>query len=1165
MEKKNLRFATILGVAGSAIAWIAYVVLYGLMPRSMDSMSWSAAWLLLAGIAASVVLMLAKQESWAPRVLVTAQLVALMMYLYGMYPYISAAFVGIDSTWEAPFFITLVLHLAAFVLNAVAAFKSVQTFTVWPKAVALVMAILCSISYTGGVIANENAPQINGALNTPPYVVKDLSNGNEDTEYFKSSYENLESLIAAGRKLGEVAMAEGAVLLKNTDNALPLTAGERSITLFGIGSVDPVYGGTGSGAVDTTTAPTFKSAMERDGLFQVNEKVWNWYSADEQAGYRRTMGDTGPGVKGIKVIGEAPWNDVASACSDSFRQFGDAAVIVLSRVGGEGSDMPRGSLSLSKLDDVDGAAGDSTNGDYLKLTPKEKALLAGVKAQKDAGVFGKIIVLLNGANQIEADFLDDSAYGIDAALWIGTPGQTGLYAIADILAGNVNPSGRLAATFWRTHDRNPSLANFGVSTYAGASDAYVQDGAPNQDRCYVVYQEGIYLGYRYTETRYEDFVMGTPNTGAYDYAKTVSYPFGYGLSYSTFDYSGFSVEKTKVGNENAYVVTVTVTNSGTVAGKETVQIYLQKPYGEYNQQNDVEAASAELVGYAKTGVLAPGTSETLKITIAERQFASYDAYKAGTYVITEGDYYLTAAKDSHDAVNNFLSKKGYTVENTNGRMDANGNVGLVSDAMHYTFDATTYSTSAATGEKITNQFSYADFNLYENRGDDYVTYMSRENWEGTTPKGWNDGVVLHWRDAIKLDQDQYGRQGETKVPEVDGAYPNYGKVALDGKMISLIELRVDENGNEIPYDDPKWDALLDQLTWEDYTNVITFGMRRSAQIVSINKPEALDHNGPSGLTQAYTANSRGLATDKDDPLKDSKAMCYPCGGILAGSFNNDLMYAIGDLIGEDALWAGYNGLYGPGSNIQRTPYSGRNFEYYSEDGFLSGTICAYECAAMESHGLYIYNKHIGLNDQEDMRRGICTWANEQSIREIYMRAFELPITISGQEYTTPDGKTMTLKGASGVMLAFNRMGLHWSGMQKGLVTNFLRNECGMTGIVVTDMWYGTASPYMNMPQMLLAGGNLIDGKMDAAHLDECMPGNKHSDVAWAMREAMHRILYTMVHSNAMNGISVNTVIEKVTPWWQTTLFTLQAVSSIGLCASVVWIVLSQKKKAQEKE
>ena len=292
-------------------------------------------------------------------------------------------------------------------------------------------------------------------------------------------------------------------------------------------------------------------------------------------------------------------------------------------------------------------------------------------------------------------------------------------------------------------------------------------------------------------------------------------------------------------------------------------------------------------------------------------------------------------------------------------------------------------------------------------------------------------------------------------------------------------------------------------------------------------------------------------------------MCYPCGGILSATFNVDLLYNIGDLIGEDALWAGYNGLYGPGSNIQRTPYSGRNFEYYSEDGYLSGMICAYETAAMEGHGLYVYNKHIGLNDQEDLRRGICTWANEQSIREIYMRAFELPIIIDGNEYTTESGETVTLKGASGVMLAFNRMGLHWSGMQKGMCTNFLREECGMNGIVVTDMWYGTASTYMNLPQLLLAGGNLIDGMMDAKHLAACAPGKNHSDVAWALRESMHRILYTVVHSNAMNGISVNTSIEHVTPWWQTALLAAQILSSLGLAASLVWCAMSAKKKKQQ--
>lgn len=1161
---KNKKMApTLAGIGASLIAWIVYVILYGVIPRSMDSMSWPAAWLLLAGVAAAIVLVVVKRAIWAPVIMTAVHLVAFMLYLYGMYPYISAAFVGIDSTWEVEFFVTLALFVIAFVINVVAAFGSIQIRSLLAKPLALVMAIVCAVSYTGGQIAYENAPQINSALNTPPYITTDIGDGTEDTEYFKSDFDNLESLIAAGREMGELAMAEGAVLLKNENGALPLSADERDVTLFGIGSVDPVYGGTGSGAVDTATAPTFKSAMERGGLFRVNNVLWDWYNAEEQADYKRVMGDTGPGVKGVKVVGEAPWAEVQAAAGNSFAQFGDAAIVVLSRVGGEGSDMPRGDRSLSTLDDYSGEAGDSTDGDYLKLTPKEKELLAGVKAQKDAGVFGKIVVILNFANQIEADFLNSEEYGIDAALWIGTPGQTGLYAVAEILAGNVNPSGRLSTTFWYTHDQNPSLANFGITAYAGAPSPVNPDGSPQQDSYYVVYQEGIYLGYRYTETRYEDYVMGTPNTGSYDYTKTVSYPFGFGLSYTEFAYTDFSVTETIQNGEKAYLVQVTVTNNGTMPGKETVQIYLQKAYGDYNKQHDVEAASVELVGFDKTGILAPGASETLKIVVGERQFASYDAYNEGTYVITEGDYYLTAAKDAHDAVNNILAKKGYTVANTGGKMDADGQSGLVSNALNYNFDAKTYSTSAATGAEITNQFSYADFNLYENRGDDKVTYMSRSDWNGTTPKNWDDTVVLNWSENLKADQDKYGRQGETKVPEVDMEYPAYEKLSTsDGKMISLIELRVDENGEKIPYDDPKWDALLDQLSWEDYTGVITFGMRRSAQIAHIGKPEALDHNGPSGLTQSYSANSRGLATDTNDPLKDSKAMCYPCGGIMAATFNTDLMYNTGDLIGEDALWAGYNGLYGPGSNIQRTPYSGRNFEYYSEDGFLSGMICAYETAAMESHGLYMYNKHIGLNDQEDLRRGICTWANEQSVREIYMRAFEIPITIDGTEYTTTEGENVTLKGSSGVMLAFNRMGLHWAGMHKGMVTNFLRDECGMTGIVVTDMWYGTASPYMNLPMLLLAGGNLVDGMMSASHLDACMPGNNHADVAWAMRESMHRILYTMVHSNAMNGISVNTVIEKVTPWWQTALTSIQVVSTAGLIASLVWIAMSKKKESQ---
>ena len=1154
----RLPILTLTGLGLSAVTALVYALFYGMVQRSMDSMSWSAFWLLVAGVAVGAAMILIKQRLWTPIVMAVCHFIAFLFFIYGMYPYISAAMVGIDSTWEVEFFVVAALFLVGLVVNVIAACLSLTCKSALVRSAVPVTAFLFGVLFLGNIIAMENAPQINGFLNISSFVTETEGEAG-DTDYFPSRYTSLEPLMADGRELAERAMAEGAVLLKNENSALPLTSSERSVTLFGIGSVDPVYGGTGSGAVDTASAPTLRTAMERNGLFTVNPTLWDWYSSDEQAQYKRVMGDTGPGVKGVKVIGEAPWSAVSAAAGTSLAQYGDAAVVVISRVGGEGSDMPRGSRSLSTLDDVNGTQGDTTDGDYLKLSPKEINLLKGVKAEKDKGTIKKIVVLLNFANQVEAAFLDDDQYGIDAALWIGTPGQTGLYAVAEILAGNVNPSGRLSSTFWRTHDQNPALANFGATAYEGAPNAVNSDGSPQQDKYYVIYQEGIYLGYKYAETRYEDTVMGAANVGSFDYGKAISYPFGYGLSYSTFEYSNFQVTKSGEGADTQYTVRVTVTNAGSSAGKEVVQVYLQKPYGDYNRQNGVEAASVELVGFDKTAELAPGSSETLEIVVDGRQFASYDAHGAKTYVLTDGDYYLTAAKDSHAAVNNILAKKGYTTSSS-GKMDADGDAAMVSDAISCALDTSIYSTSAATGYPITNQFSYADWNQYANNGGSDIAYMTRSDWAGTTPKNWDDTTVLPWNDNITADQDALGRQGETKLPTVDGDYPAFETYSRGkGNFISLIELRADENGNPRPYDDPLWDELLDQLSWSDIAELIPTGMRRNGQIAFMNKPEALDHNGPSGLTEGYSANPRGLATTTNDPLKESKAACYPCGGILAATYNLDLMYEIGDLIGEDALWAGYNGLYGPGSNIQRTPYSGRNFEYYSEDGYLSGIICAYECAGMESHGLYVYNKHIGLNDQEDLRRGICTWAGEQAIREIYMRAFELPITIDGMQYDW-NGETVTFKGASSVMLAFNRMGLHWSGMQKGLCTEFLRNECGMTGIIVTDMWYGTASTYMNLPALLIAGGNLVDGRMPATDLDASKPGSGHADVAWAMRESMHRILYTVVHSNTMNGISPNTKVIQVTPWWQTLLTALIVVSGVLTVAAVIWTVLSCRKE-----
>ncbi|MBQ1347946.1 MAG: glycoside hydrolase family 3 C-terminal domain-containing protein, partial [Aeriscardovia sp.] len=425
MKQKGSSLA-LCGIFISLATAILYAVFYGKANTNMHNMSWQAFGVLLGGAAVAFILVKAA-PAWASRVMALCHLVAFCLTIYQMYPYISAAMVGIDSTWEVSFFVVMALFVVGLIVNVMACIKSL------PKAAGLyrlgmnLTSILLAFVLMGSVIAGENAPQINGFLKTSNYKVTIEGEGDEDTEYFKSRYDNLEALMEDGRILGEEAMAEGAVLLKN-EGALPLSEGERKVSFFSISSVDPVYGGTGSGNVDVATAPTYKAAFERDDLFSVNPTLWDWYSAPEQEGYRRQVGDTGPGVKGAKVIGEAPWEAVKEANEASFAEYGDAAIVVLSRLGGEGSDMPRGELSLSKLDDVTGEGGDSTEGDYLQLSPKEKDLLLGLKEQKEAGVFKKIVVLLNFANQIETAFLEDEAYGIDAALWIGTPGQRGLYA-----------------------------------------------------------------------------------------------------------------------------------------------------------------------------------------------------------------------------------------------------------------------------------------------------------------------------------------------------------------------------------------------------------------------------------------------------------------------------------------------------------------------------------------------------------------------------------------------------------------------------------------------------------------------------------------------------------------------------------------------------------------
>ena len=1120
---------------------------------------------LLFGGIGSIVLLFFFNGKYAGIPALAGSAIGLAFFATECWIYVSDAFYGVDATWTAPFFLSAVPMALALALSLVGFFVLKPVKNPAPKAIVGVTAVLFPILLAGGTITQDPSArvQINKAFNTSDTIRETIGDDTQtDTQYFKSRYNDIPELLSAGQKQCEEVAAEGFVLLKN-NGALPLNSGAKA-SLFSVSTADPVYGGTGSGSVDTSSAPNLKAALEHNNNLSVNPTLWDYYATGDGAAYRRTKGSVGAGVTGPRSIGDAPWAEVDAANGSTFAAYGDAAIMVISRVGGEGSDSPRSTYSLNQLVDVDGTGGDSTSGEYLTLSPKEKGILHGLKAKKESGVFQKVIVVLNFANQVEADFIEKEEFGIDAAIWIGTPGSYGFNALSDILVGKVNPSGRLSATFWASHHQNPALSNFGPKLYEGSPDPYVDDkGSLNQDRVYTVYQEGIYVGYRYVESRYEDYVVSKEKVGDFSYKNAVSYPFGFGLSYTNFEYTNFSVDKDGRGDKTTYTVKVDVKNSGTVAGKDVVEVYLDKPYNQYCVENGVENSASELVGFAKTSLLQPGATEKVEIVISERQFASYDAKKAGTYVITGGDYYLSVGHDAHDAINNALAAKGNSPASSNNRMDATG---LASHAhkVSLDFDSVSYATNVSTHAPIKNLFQDCDYNNYEHRvAGDEVKYVSRSDWNGTVKLNWNDHVVLHFNDKLQDDLDKYGREGEVKLPEDARVYPTMGK----GGELQLISLRQDEEGNPIDYNDPIWDEYLDQMTWDEMANCIRSGMRSSGAIANYGKPQNVDQNGPNGCTERFSTNKNtkvGLfwtKYDENSPEAKMRPTCYPSAGVRASTWNQDLSFATGNMIADDALWVGYNGLYGPGSNIQRTPYLGRNYEYYSEDGYLSGVICAYETNAMENRGLYVFNKHFGLNEVEDMRRGVQTWANEQTIREIYLRAFELPVTMKGTTYVY-EGQPIVFRGAAGVMIAMNRVGLYWTGLRKGFMTDYLRDEIGMTGIAVTDMWFGKGTPYLNFAAMLAAGTNLIDGSRYLEDIEAAKTG--HADVAWGLREAVHRICYTTVHSNAMNGYSSNIRLRHVRVFWEDLILGLQIATGILLAGGLAWGVVVSIREHKKK-
>ena len=976
-----------------------------------------------------------------------------------------------------------------------------------PWLIPTIILLVFSILLTAAIpVTAYYETMINAALNAQ---TQKIIPGENSKIFYWTDYESEEDLVNNDMAVCRQVEAEGAALLLNKNNALPLAA-DAKMSLFSQSASDPVLTGTGSAFMATGDAVSLYAALQ-DSFAPgcVNQELWKFYKT---SGYKRVNAALSGGSPDQYRINEVPWEKYPEALKATFPQYGDAAIVVLSRSSGEGADLPN---SLEALRDY------MTDGDYLQLCAEERALLDNLMQLKQDGVFKKIIVILNSSSTMQLDFIDD--YDIDALLWVGNLGLNGIPAVADILAGKVNPSGRIVDTFQKDNHAAPAMQNYDAYPYTNAAElglaAAQNNNALGIDKCnqnYVVYQEGIYVGYRYFETRYEDYVLGRGNAGDYDYDKLVAFPFGSGLSYTTFDYSDFKI----TDQGSTILAEVDVTNTGKVDGKHTVQIYFQSPYTQYDIDNGVEKAAVELCGFDKKEIAA-GKTEHFAIEIRKDDLTSYDSNLAKTYIMDAGDYYFTVASDAHNAVNNILMAKGADT----ARMSGTGDAALTATWTLDELDSTTYSVSAYTGNAITNLFEDADLNKYAGAEGQTVTYLCRNDWQGTFPTTqslrvtdamWADGLThnAEERTAIVEKMKTLYWQGATLPESGTGG-------AL--KAIDFVETR---------YEDSAWDKLVSQISYGDMLNTIYNGAYNTHALPAINLPATMEADGPTGYTKSLMGGSSGMAFTSED--------------VIAASYSRELAYLVGKCMAEDMLHSNQNsdstsvaGIYAPGLNIHRSQYLGRHNEYYSEDGWLSGEIAASQVQGIRSKGVLAFAKHFALNDQEQGRYGISVWANEQSIREVYLEAFEGAIR----------------GGAMNVMTSFNRIGVVWSGSHYGLMTGILRDEWGMEGAAITDM--SINAKWMDYRMGLLAGQDIWCGQKGSMGT---LDGSENDPaIASAVHKAMKNIVYSVTRTNAMNV--GDAVVLTITPTWKIALYALTGAFYALTIAGAV-LTIRRKKKNQ---
>ena len=868
---------------------------------------------------------------------------------------------------------------------------------------------------------------------------------------------------------------EGFVLLKNENAALPMNKGAR-ISVFSKNSVNLSYGGSGSGGFDTSNNKNLYESLN-DAGFVTNPTLKSFYESS-QSGPVRTANssDLDNGDNQKIATAETPQSKYTDAVKNSYADYSDAALVVITRIGGEGFDLPR------YQGDSEGAV--SPDSHYLELDQNEIDLLTAVTD----GTFKRVVVVFNTPSSFEATFLKDSAYAafadkIDAAVWIGFTGSNGITALGEILNGDVNPSGRLVDTWAADFTKNPSFVNFGTGCLPDTTDKY--DGGMYYS---VDYEEGIYVGYRYYETRGE-------TDGEDWYNANVVYPFGYGLSYTTFDWTVGDASASEIELGTTITVPVTVKNTGSVAGKDVVQLYASAPY----TLGGIEKAHKVLVGFAKTKLLQPGESETVTVSFDPYSAASYDYRDANSngfsgYELGAGEYTLYVSRNAHE------SEKAIALN-------------LAADVQ--------IGTDPTTDSEVVNR--YTDSENFLDSDWQLDTMLSRADWEGTWP---TPQTAQQHAGTDRLYEEIRSEEHNNPTDFDSEEYPWFG----EEPTLTLRDLlpSAEAEGYEpvVSYDDERWEELMMGCDEEEMIALINNGAYHTLAMESVGLPATIHGDGPSGFT-CFMSKEQVNGTCQ-----------YVSEPVMASTWNINLMNELGEAIGEEgtigdkATGQPYSSIYAPGVNIHRSPFGGRCSEYFSEDPFISGMMGAAEVQGIQSRGVLPTVKHFVANEQETHRSigGDLSWLSEQALREIYLKPFE---------YTVKLGETR------GIMTSFNRIGTRWTGGDYRLLTEILRNEWGFNGLVICD--FNTIPQYMIPRMMFYAGGSLDLATQQSAMWTDC--DTSDAGDAIVLMRAVKDVMYALVNSNAMNA----EVIGYNPPIWQEYLHWI----NIGAFTLVgVWLVLA---------